>query len=401
MKATAIIYLDTRANAEGLHNVKIRVMHNGKRRFYGTTINMVPTDFDKMMKRQQGKNYVVLTALLAKANKIIKDLEVFTAEKFKEAFYENRNTTKSVTYAFEKYIKDLKLESRLSTAESYQYAINSLKAFNKNKDFEFADVTPRFLKRYEKWMLDNKRSITTVGIYLRNLRAILNIQELHPSLYPFGKRKYVIPTSKNTKKALTLQQIQQIYHYEADPNSYEEMARDYWMFLYLAGGMNMKDFCFLKWDNIGDEFITYVREKTKSTNSEQATITVAMKPQTQAIINKWGVRSLSKDAYVFPHLNHKMNEVEKRKTYKQLTKVVNDNMKRIAKKLEIDRNVTTYYARHSFATVLKRSGVQTEMISELLGHSDLKVTRNYLDGFENEQIQKETDALTIGLDKAK
>ena len=190
-----------------------------------------------------------------------------------------------------------------------------------------------------------------------------------------------------------------IYQYEPAPDTNERMARDYWMFLYLAGGMNMKDFCFLKWNNIGDEFITYVREKTKTTNAEHTSIKVALKPQTLSIINKWGVRSLQKDAYVFPHINDSMTEARKRQTYKQLTQVVNENMKRIAKKLEIDREITTYYARHSFATILKRSGVQVEMISELLGHSDIKVTRSYLDGFENEQIQKETDFLTIGLDK--
>ena len=75
-------------------------------------------------------------------------------------------------------------------------------------------------------------------------------------------------------------------------------------------------------------------------------------------------------------------------------------MKRIANKLEIDKPVTTYYARHSFATVLKRSGAQIEMISELLGHSNVQTTENYLDSFENDQIQKQTDVLTSAFKKA-
>ena len=68
-------------------------------------------------------------------------------------------------------------------------------------------------------------------------------------------------------------------------------------------------------------------------------------------------------------------------------------MKRIAKKVGIDKEVTTYYARHSFATILQRSGANISMISDLLGHSNLSVTQNYLSGFESEQIEKTTDVL--------
>ena len=76
-------------------------------------------------------------------------------------------------------------------------------------------------------------------------------------------------------------------------------------------------------------------------------------------------------------------------------------MKEIASEVGIDKEVTTYYARHSFATILKRSEVSEELISELLGHSSVQVTRNYLDSFENEYIDEKTDALTSGFKKAK
>ena len=69
-------------------------------------------------------------------------------------------------------------------------------------------------------------------------------------------------------------------------------------------------------------------------------------------------------------------------------------MKSLAKKLDIHRDVTTYFARHSFATILKRSGASTEFISDALGHSNLSTTKNYLAGFEDETLQKVTDALT-------
>jgi site-specific recombinase XerD len=95
-----------------------------------------------------------------------------------------------------------------------------------------------------------------------------------------------------------------------------------------------------------------------------------------------------------------MIEAQKRATYQQLTKIINKYIKQITKEVGINKNVTTYFARHSFATVLKRSGAKIEMISELLGHSNVGVTENYLDSFEKEQIQKETDVLTTGFKKA-
>ena len=72
---------------------------------------------------------------------------------------------------------------------------------------------------------------------------------------------------------------------------------------------------------------------------------------------------------------------------KQATKTINKYCKRIGEELEIETKITTYTARHSFATVLKRAGAPIEFISESLGHKDLKTTENYLDSFENETRQ--------------
>jgi integrase len=163
--------------------------------------------------------------------------------------------------------------------------------------------------------------------------------------------------------------------------------------------MNVKDFCLLKWADIKGNMLTYKRAKTLRSQRESKNIAVALKPETMDIIKKWGQPSVNKDAFIFPHLNSKMNEIQKMAIYKQLTKIINKYIKQIAKELEIDKNVTTYFARHSFATVLKRSGAKIEMISELLGHSNVGVTESYLDSFENDQIQKETDVLTAGFKK--
>jgi integrase len=404
-KATADIYLDKlRPRKDGKCTVKIKITYNRKRKYVSTGINLTLDEFEKVMQpagngkrktqaQKQTSDYIIHQ--LDKAKQVINDLKVFTFDSFENAYFENRNIADSVSFAFDKYINALKSEDRISTAESYKNAKRSLESFK--KDLTFAEITPSLLKEYQKWMIAKGKSITTVGIYLRSLRTIYNQQGIDLSVYPFGEKngKYSIPTGRNIKKALTIEDVAKIYQHSVPENTTKEMARDYWMFLYLSNGMNVKDFCLLKWANIDGDMLTYIREKTKRKN-EATHIKVALKPETLKIIKKWGQRSIDKNAYIFPHLNKKMTDEQQYKVVKQLTKSINKYMKQIAQELDINKEITTYYARHSFATVLKRSGATTEMISELLGHSSVIVTKNYLDSFEDDKIKEQTNALTAG-----
>ena len=406
LKATAVYYLDTiRPKKNGNCSVKIKVTYNRKRRYYSTGIEISVSDYESVInsKRrtiEQKELYNKLISFQAKAQDVIDSLTVFTFDNFEEGFFEQRNVNDSVSFAFDKYIEQLRKEKRIGTALSYECAKNSLEYFKKN--LSFADISKRFLTDYEFFMIENGKSKTTVGIYLRSLRAVYNLQKIDANNYPFGngKDKYSIPKGSNTKKALTIEEVAKIYNYDAPNNSTKEMARDYWLFLYLCNGMNVKDFCLLKWSNIKNDMLTFKREKTKRSNKDIKEISVALKPETMEIINKWGQPSISQDAFIFPHLQKGMSIEKQYATSKQLIKTINHYVKEICQELKINENVTTYFARHSFATVLKRSGARIEMISELLGHSSVVVTESYLSSFENEQIQKETDFLTIGFKKA-
>lgn len=406
IKAEASLYIDhLRPKKTGLCSVKIRVIYNRVRRYYSTGSDFQPIEFEKILfsrKRtpEQKEAYHKLSHLLNKASKAIQDLPVFTFDEFEKVFLDQRNTRESVSFAFDKYIDQLKAEKRIGYAVSCQCARNSIEEFRKG--LTFAEITPSFLQQYENWMLKNGRSVTTIGIYLRSLRVVYKQQGINPIVYPFGegKSKYSIPTGKNIKKALTMDEIAKIYHFNAPKGSPTEMAKDYWIFLYLCNGMNVKDFCLLKWENIDGEMLRYKRAKTQRSKRESKQISVALKPEARDIIQKWGQPSIAPNAYIFPHLRPEMSAETERATYQQLTKTINKYIKRIATEVGIDKEVTTYFARHSFATVLKRSGAAIEMISELLGHSAVNVTESYLDSFENDQIQRETDVLTVGFRKA-
>ena len=168
--------------------------------------------------------------------------------------------------------------------------------------------------------------------------------------------------------------------------------RDYWLFLYLCNGINMADFVKLRYRDIVNGEICFVRQKTERTTKTRKEIRVVISEPMQAIINRWG-NERQPDKFIFPVLVGTETALEQKRKTQYLTRSINRRMAAIGKALGID-HISTYTARHSFATVLKRSGANIAYISESLGHQDLKTTENYLASFEREEREKNAELLT-------
>ena len=332
-----------------------------------------------------------------KAADIIENLPAFTFKAFEKHYYANRGTKDTLNEAFASHAAELREDGRIGTAVSYECAQNSLNNFLPGA--KFADATPDFLRKYERWMLNEGNSITTVGIYLRSLRTLFNnaIADglLTKDYYPFGEKRYEIPTGNNIKKALSLKDIGTIFHYKPEPGTITDRAKDYWIFMYLCNGINVKDMSLLKYENIKKgEVIEFIRAKTIRTKREVKPIRVTLTDELKAIISKWGNKKTHGTTFIFPILEKGLTPVRERQLIQQLTQVINSHMKNVAVELGINKVCTTYVARHSFATVLQRSGVSTEFISEALGHSNINTTQSYLAGFEDESKKEASKALT-------
>jgi integrase len=213
------------------------------------------------------------------------------------------------------------------------------------------------------------------------------------SQYPFGKDKYEIKTGEARKKALTINQIGDIFRF-TDGLEATEKYRDLWIFIYLCNGINVADLLRLKYSNIVDNEICFVRQKTERTSKTVKEIRATVTPEMNNIIKRWG-NPYNKDSYIFPYLIGSETALERKKITQDVTKRINKRIKKIAIALGIgSENISTYTARHSFATVLKRSGANIAYISESLGHNDLKTTEHYLASFEQEERQKNSLLLT-------
>lgn len=401
MKATTSIFIDKyHPKAGGLCAVTVRVTFERKKKYYPTPVSITASDFQKIQGTKPREPYkaiaLQLQAFEKKAADIIEALPVFTWKAFEKHYLTNRGAKDTINLAFADYAKDLRDNDRIGTAVSYECAQSSLNKFSPGA--RFADVTADFLRKYEKWMLNAGNSITTVGIYLRSLRTLFNnaIGEgmLSKELYPFGKKKYEIPTGNNTKKALTLKDIAAIYFYKPQAGTTADMAKDYWLFMYLCNGINVKDMCLLKYENIKGEVLEFQRAKTARTKRKVEPIRVSLGDDAKDIIKKWGNTRTDGSTYIFRVLTKGITAVRERQLIQQFTGVINDHMKAITGILGIDTDCTTYAARHSFATILQRSGASTEFICEALGHTNVKTTQNYLAGFEDESKKETVKALT-------
>ncbi len=149
--------------------------------------------------------------------------------------------------------------------------------------------------------------------------------------------------------------------------------------------MNIKNIVFLQWKNIHGEYLVFERAKTeRPMRSDPRPITAFINADMLAIIARWGNKDRSPNNFIFPFLEPGMTPLRQYEVVQLVVGLVNEWMIEIGKRLGIEKKVTTYVARHTFSTVLKRSEASTEFIQEALGHTDVKTTESYFDSFGRE-----------------
>jgi site-specific recombinase XerD len=388
--------------ANGKYPVRLRVFTHRprKQKLYPTMFELKEHEFEGVWISKNPKKAEHISirgnlhSMLRKAEKIADELEFFTFPKFEKKMFKNAHVQLSVQNYFEDIVEEMENRNRLGTASSYSLSMKSLKDFVENKqkfnfeDLTFYDITDSWLMDYEKYMVnEKKRSVTTVGVYLRALRVLFNLAidkgEITRDKYPFGKRRFQIPASKNVKKALTKEQLKTLF--ESIPKTNEQIkAKAFWFFSYACNGMNIKDIVLLRHKDIDADRIVFIRAKTQTTSKTNLKpITVYLNEFSLNVINCYGQPKKKADDFVFGIVDDTMTEQEKRVNIQNFTRFINQHMDRLCKDLELPK-VSTYWARHSFATNAIRSGATMEFIQESLGHKDLATTQNYFAGFDSD-----------------
>lgn len=398
------LYHDTRRVKDGnLFPVKLRVYFDYATKYFATGFDLTKEDFQRsylsQKPRQDYKQLKTdLQAAEARAKAIAKTIEPFDLQKFRKKVFVSSGSRIDVTYYYREKIDELKKEDRIKTAGSYEQSLSSLTAYLKSigrdgKPFTFNAVTEDFLRDYERWMLGKGNSKASVGIYLRSLRHIFNLAiqagEVHKDRFPFGQARYKIPQGQKVKKALPKNDIKKLIDYPLPENSYMFRARIYWIFSYLISGINLTDLARLKYKNILGNSIHFVRHKTRETTRERATpIIASIHPVAQEIIKRFGQEPLTPETYIFPILSDGMTETERVRAIDNTIRFINTHMKKLAALVGVDPAISSYWARHSFATISIRGGASLELIQGSLGHASKQTTQNYFAGFEDEALKR-------------
>lgn len=404
--STSIVLFKKRAKNNGKYPAKLRVTYNRNQRYFSIdnkirVYEFTQQEFEKVTAPKPRGIYkeiqLEFSLFEQKAIGIIEKLPDFNFDDFK-ALWGIKGASSNIISFYDDYIKMLEEKQKEQKWNYHNTKMVLLDFFNKEKYIDFRQITPAKLEQFEKWMLESGRKISTVATYAGTIRTMFKLaiekNAIPEDIYPFGRGKYVIPQVSNPKRALQTKEIKAIFEYETEPFSEADYAKDFWIFSYLGNGMNMVDICRLKYKDVGKETFSFIRHKTKEKNKSCRTVTVPITNDLARIIEKWGNKDKSPDNFVFPFLvdgltDHQINQRVRHRVAK-----LNNGLKTICNDLGIEKKLTSYSARHSFATTLKRSLISTEYISESLGHANLDITKRYLDSFENEQRQEIAKHLT-------
>ena len=402
------VFLDTRRELKNhKYPVKLRVFtpYPRKQKLYQTDFQFSEKEFESIWETQKPRNEVKparaeIQSVLDKAEKVAKELEIFTFEEFERVLLQKSGERENVFSQYDTFIKQYQHNKQIGTASSYDLSKKSIINFLKDTKgqepelLRFREINPQWLSSYERFMTGKGKSQATIGIYLRPLRAIFNTAiangTIKQSIYPFGRRKYEIPLPKAVKKALSREQLKQLF--ETTPRTPEQTkAKDFFFFLFNTAGMNVKDMARLKYENLQGDTLVYIREKTKRTSkTNQTPVVVYLNDYSKEIISKYGNPDKKPKNYIFDIYTPGMTEAQQFRKSQNFTRVINLAIKKLATENGLPGEISTYWSRHSFATNAIRSGASLEQVSQALNHKNTLTTKGYFAGFETDAMRELT-----------
>ena len=361
----------------GEHPLMLCITKDRKRKYQSLGISVNPKywDFEKERPKANCPNKeLILKIILDKDNEYQKQIleykseqKDFTASTLLAA-KSNRIINKTVSDFYAEHIKHLKSVGKIGTAKTFNDSLNSMERFTKSKmDFYFSEIDVQWLDDYEEWMRNNKCKEITMSFFFRTLRSAFNKamkkKYVKDEYYPFKEFKISKFDTTTEKRAITKDANKQIMNVSLDvKHKYMQLSKDLYVFSYLCGGINFTDMASLQYSNIENGKLSYIRRKTGKK------ITIPISTEAITIVNKYAKKSNRSNDYVFPILDKSIHITEQQK-FNRKHKVlghVDKCLKEISNAVGLSINLTTYVARHSFATVLKRSGVNVALISETL-----------------------------------
>lgn len=372
--------------------VQLRVTINRKSRYVSTGIRVSESDWDFENQAPKTDNQALNCQIYEQIESLRKQAKRLEALDIKVTLDNLLGSKKlpigcTVGEYMVQVIEQMKSAGRFSSAARCKVILAQLQRLHL-AGVRFEDVTLDYILKYESALIGWGNKPNSIATKISVLKAIYN-RALANRLFvcaenPFAKYNIGKLREQTQKRAIRKEDVMALMEAPLPEthSPYTELARDLFLFSYFSAGINFKDVALLRCCDLVNGRIHYRRQKTgKEMNCQ-------LMPQTQSIVSKYITANKSGADYIFPILDRAIHktEIQIANRLNKVLRHINRELKNWGKTLGLPTKLTTYVARHTFATVLKRSGVNIAIISELLGHSDLSTTQIYLDSFDNEQI---------------
>ncbi len=393
--------LDKRSSdLNGNHPIKLRVWNRASKQAKLYSCNKF-TDEDSFNRAMDHKSTVkgdafklrlFLERVIANCNEVLEQNQVNTFSDFEKYMFNRTQDASDINFYINRKVEECHKNQQYSSKDIYKGLNKLLEAFSGGKSVQIDNLNKKWFEALESWYLNRKKKngenykVSSYSIYIRHFRVIINelVEEgiIELKNYPFGKKKYTIPSAENNKRPLESSDINKLITYQTDC-PLKQLAVDYWKLSYFWMGINLKDVITLKWSDVHDDKIFYYRRKTYKKSKVKRKNTIFIDQKTSEIIEKYK----GSGKYIFNVLDDNVDELGIYKGGKNFIRKVNQHLKNVAKELEMSTDISSIWSRHSFATQMKRNNVSPYIIQEAFGHRDIKTTENYMSSLIEDDLR--------------
>ena len=396
MASVKILLKKIDTSKDGKLPIIIQILHERRKKIISLKHNIHPDfwDDDKGLPVSKYTNAPRLSKLIRNkindAEQIILDFEndgkPFTVDDIAYKLTEGEKSDMFFLFTEKEILRLIRL-GKTGNSKVYQHMLNAFKEFRDQKDVPLKNIDLKMLHEFQDYLIEKGNRINSISVHMRTLRAIYNkaikLGAVKEDYYPF--KKFSIKNEKTAKRALRKEDIDKIRSLDLGKDYELNKARDIFLFSFYNRGMSFIDIANLKVKDIKNGRINYARQKTGQKFSIQVT------EQAKEIMEKYNDLA-NPESFIFPIIKSKENEYL---DYRNAMRLINKKLKDIAGMADIELSLTTYVSRHSWATIAKRMGISTAIISEGLGHESEETTQIYLDSFDTDIID-DANAKIIG-----
>lgn len=400
----------------------IQLIRERKRRVIFTPYKLLPAEFDPVKgvaipvsRSKEHREFIdhvngYLRSQVDELKSIILQMErtgnPFSAADITAA-YRQRNDNRFIHIFLKSLIDELNQRGAYGTADTFRATLTTFERFSAGRQFQFGQLDEVQVLRFEKFLLHENLSANTVIFYLSKLRTVYN-KAVRQGFAPKGVNPFCnlsFHPEKTRKLAVDDSVLRKVAAVEFTDRDELIMARDLFMFSFYTRGMSFVDMAYLRQTDILGDVIRYRRRKTGQL------FAVRIVPAVQVIIDRyremcspWVLPILlcsNSGRKLIPLEYHGATEQERRefdqllhKRYRYSRSHFLRHLRRLAKRLGLEKNLTFNMARHTWASRARRQDISVAVISEGLGHTSEKTTRIYLEELEARRIDEANDIVT-------